>query len=106
MPVSLSSGAATSHDAHQVLVAGGSTLAVPGTQSPDGKPRTPIAATILLYDTRRDRYRTLTPMLQAVLDQGLAVIDGTIYSFGGEESPHRTRTDLMQVGHLGPDLRR
>ncbi len=100
MPVSLSSGAAASYDAHQVLVAGGSTLAVPGKQSPDGKPRTPIAATCLLYDTRRDRYRAVTPMLQAVLDQGLVVIGGTIYSFGGEESPHRTRTDLMQVGRL------
>jgi hypothetical protein len=100
MPVALSSGAATATSNRHVLICGGSTLAVAADAAPDGKPRTPIASTCLLYDSKRDRYRHLTSLPQAVLDQGLVVLDGTVTSIGGEESPHRTRTDLVQVGRL------
>ncbi len=99
-PIGLSSGAATNIDDRYVLLAGGSAKAIDKSRSPDGSGRNYIAAECYLYDPTTDRYTGLTRMRQAVLDQGLVYIDGAVYSLGGEESPHKSRTDLVQAGRL------
>lgn len=99
-PIALSSGAAVNIDNRYVLIAGGSATAVDQSHSPDGSGRSYIAAECFLYDPKVNQYHTINPMRQAVLDQGLVYIDGAVYSLGGEESPHKSRTDLVQVGEL------
>lgn len=99
-PVPLSSGAAATVGDRYVLVSGGTAQAVDAAATTDGNDRNYIANDCFLYDVAQDRYRALTPLRQAVLDQGLVCLGGVIYSFGGEDSPYRSRTDLLQIGRL------
>ena len=83
-----------------VLLAGGSAKANDPSQTPDGKPRHYISNDCFLYDAANDCYLVQTPLKQGVLDQGLLYIGDTIYCLGGEESSHRSHTDLVQIGKL------
>ena len=98
LPERIYPGAATAIGDRHILLCGGLGLAARALTTPDGKPRTYIANECFLYDIRRDHYMVMRPLKQAVLDQGLVHVDGRIISTGGEESPHRSRTDLVQVG--------
>jgi len=100
LPLGLGSGAAVAIGDGAILVSGGSALAVPAALTPDGKVRNIIAANSFLYHVRQDSYQTVTPLLQATLDQGLVHINGTVVSIGGEDSPYKTRSDLVQIGTL------
>jgi len=100
MPAALGSGAATAVGDKNILVCGGIGLAATGLQTPDGKIRTYIGTECLLYDVSQDTYKILTPLKQGVLDQGLVHVNGTIISMGGEDSPYKSRSDLVQVGKL------
>jgi len=100
LPVGLSSGAVTSIGDKYLLISGGSAQAAAGSATHDGKQRRYIAANCFIYDVAQDTYSEASPLIQAVLDQGLVVIDDMVISTGGEESPHRSRTDLVQVGKL------
>jgi len=100
LPEQIYPGAVTSIGDQYILLCAGLGLAARPAATPDGKLRTYFSNECFLYDVRRDRYKRLTPMKQAVLDQGLVHVDGKIISTGGEESPHKSRTDLVQVGEL------
>jgi hypothetical protein len=100
LPLGLGSGAAVEIGDGAILVSGGSALAVPAALTPDGKGRNIIAAHSFTYSVRKDRYQPVTPLLQATLDQGLVQVNGTIVSIGGEDSPYKTRSDLVQIGTL------
>ena len=100
LPEQIYPGAVTSIGDQYILLCAGLGLAACPSSTPDSKPRTYFSNECFLYDVQHDRYKRLTPMKQAVLDQGLVYVDGKIISTGGEESPHKSRTDLVQVGEL------
>jgi hypothetical protein len=83
-----------------ILLAGGVEQVAPATATPDGHERIILSNRCWLYDTTLDQYAPATPLPLAVADHGLAVIGRTIIAIGGEDSIHRTRTDLVQIGTL------
>ena len=87
-------------DDRYILIAGGVDLVVPGSQTPDGRPRINFSTECWLYDTLGDTYKSTSPLLKAVCDEGLVIIDGTIYAIGGEGNAFKTRTDLVQIGNF------
>lgn len=98
LPYGLGSGAAVAVDARTIVIAGGLALAVEGKATPNGKARAHVSPEILLYDTVQDRYSNGGSMRLGLADQGLVFVNGHLYAIGGEDSPYRSRTDLVQVG--------
>ncbi len=98
LPHGLGSGAAVALDARTIVIAGGLALAVDGKATPNGKARAHVSSEILLYDTVQDRYSNGGSMRLGLTDQGLVFVNGRLYAIGGEDSPYRSRTDLVQVG--------
>ena len=101
LPVPMGSGGCTGIDDHRILITGGLALAIAKNRLSDHKIRTYLSNECLLYDTKKDQYETLTSSLRlSVLDHGSAIIGGTVYVIGGEDSTWKTRTDLVQIGQL------
>ncbi len=87
-------------DDRYIFIAGGVDLVVPGSQTPDSRPRINFSTGCWFYDTVRDTYKPASPLLKAVCDEGLVCIDGLLYAIGGEGNAFKTRTDLVQIGKL------
>jgi hypothetical protein len=87
-------------DGRYVFLAGGVEQAVGPAVAPDAQERIILSNRCWLYDTKLDTYAPLTSLRLAVADHGLAAIGRTIFAIGGEDSPYRTRTDLVQIGRL------
>ncbi len=100
LPLARGTGACTALDDSHIVVAGGLALAIPASRVSGQKMHAYPSAQCLLYDTVRDQYRPLSPMLMGILDQGCAYVNERLYMIGGEDSPWKTRTDLVQVGRF------
>ena len=100
LPLACGTGACTALDDSHVIIAGGVALAIPASRISGRKLHTYFSTQCLLYDTVRDRYHPLNPMPVGVGDQGCAYVNERLYMIGGEDSPWKTRTDLVQVGRV------
>jgi N-acetylneuraminic acid mutarotase len=98
LPRCLRDATATPLDDHRILITGGVERAAEPADTPDGKDRICLSNVCLLYDVNADRYISLPALRLAVADHGLVTWRGRVYTVGGEDSPYRTRTDLVQVG--------
>lgn len=100
LPIALGSGAATAVDRRRILLTGGYALAALPSPTPDDKTRTYYSTACFLYDTVLEQYNPCAPLSLAVVDHGLGYWRGKAYVVGGEDTPYRTRTDLVQVGSI------
>jgi hypothetical protein len=91
---------ATAVDDRTILITGGVECAAPRPAAPDGQDRIFLSNAAIAYDVATDRYHELRALPLAVADHGLACVGHRIYVVGGEDSIHRTRTDLVQCGAL------
>jgi N-acetylneuraminic acid mutarotase len=81
---------------NHIAIAGGVEEAVGPGLSPDQASRIVLSSRCTIFDTVRNRFSASKRLPLATADHGLAVLDGKIYVVGGEDSPYRTRTDLVQ----------
>jgi len=100
LPIACGVGGCTQLDDSHIIIAGGVALALPASRISGRKRHIYFSTQCLLYDTVRDRYRPLSPMPLGVGGQGCAYVNERLYMIGGEDSPWKTRTDLVQVGRL------
>jgi len=84
-----------------VLLAGGVEEAVSAQSAPDHKSRILLSTRCLIYDTIEDKFMAARPLRLATADHGLAILDTQLFVVGGEDSPYRTRTDLVQFCDVG-----
>jgi N-acetylneuraminic acid mutarotase len=96
LPFPLRDASAVVVDDQFVLITGGVEDAADHLKSPDGASRIHLSNRCLLYDTQSDRFIAAQPLRLAVADHGAAVCDGQVLLIAGEDSPYRTRTDLVQ----------
>jgi N-acetylneuraminic acid mutarotase/predicted neuraminidase len=96
LPFPLRDATAVSLDNRHVLVAGGVEDAANSEHTSDGKPRVILSNRSLVYDCLADTFAFAEPLRLAVADHGLVAFGSEILVIGGEDSPYRTRTDLVQ----------
>jgi N-acetylneuraminic acid mutarotase len=100
LPIARGSGACVCIDDRYVLITGGIAQGLPKSSSQKNTMPTYFSNECLLYDTRLNSYKPLTPLKKALADQGLIVRKRILYAIGGEDSPFQTRTDTVQIGKL------
>jgi predicted neuraminidase len=96
LPFPLRDATAVALDNRYVLIAGGVEDAANSEHTSDGKPRVILSNRSLVYDCRADTFAFAEPLRLAVADHGLVAFGSEILAIGGEDSPYRTRTDLVQ----------
>ncbi len=84
-------------DERYILLAGGVEEAVAAESAPDHESRILLSTRCLVYDTIDDRFMAAKPLRLATADHGMAVLGRQLFVVGGEDSPYRTRTDLIQI---------
>jgi N-acetylneuraminic acid mutarotase len=101
LPTPMGSGGCAVMDEDHIIIAGGLALAMDGSNQPDHRSRLYLSTECLLYDIKKDRYERMTPSMRiAVSDQGCVCLGEKLFVVGGEDSPWKSRTDLVQVGQL------
>lgn len=96
LPYPLRDASAVALNERFILVAGGVEDAMSAITTPDGQPRILLSNRCLLYDAVEDQFTFAPPLRLAVADQGLVMFDSAVLVVAGEDSPYRTRTDLVQ----------
>ncbi|MBA3483898.1 MAG: hypothetical protein H0T51_18995 [Pirellulales bacterium] len=99
LPVPLRDSSAISLDGRFILLAGGVEEAANPQQATEQSPRIILTNRCLIYDVVADEFASAEPLRLAVADHGLALRSSEVLIIAGEDSPYRTRTDLVQVGH-------
>lgn len=79
-----------------IVIAGGVEEALSADDAPDGEARILLSTRVTLYDAKSNQFFAAQPLPMAVADHGLVVLDDQLLAVGGEDSPYRTRTDLVQ----------
>lgn len=96
LPLKLRDARATAIDQRYVAIVGGVFDLPPGQQEADRLSQITLSSQSLVYDIQDDCYTFAKPLYQPVADQGLAVFNSQLWAVGGEDSIHRTRTQLVQ----------
>jgi hypothetical protein len=96
LPAAMRDTTALALNERYVLLAGGVEEAVSAQSAPDRKSRILLSTRCLIYDTIEDKFMAARPLRLATADHGLAILDTQLFVVGGEDSPYRTRTDLVQ----------
>ncbi len=97
LPAPLRDSSAVALDERFVLIAGGVEDAKPK-RAPSRDARVILTHRCWLYDLVENKFIMAEPLRLAVADNGLANVDGKLFVIGGEDSPYRTRTDVVQRG--------
>jgi N-acetylneuraminic acid mutarotase len=97
LPQPLRDASAVALNDRYLLITGGVEDAADAVKTPDGEPRILLCNACLLYDVEADEFTYAPPLRMAVADHGVAVLDGKVLVIAGEDSPYRTRTDLVQA---------
>ncbi|MEX2171760.1 MAG: kelch repeat-containing protein [Pirellulales bacterium] len=100
LPYPLRDASAVQLNQKSILIAGGVEDAASFAKTPDDKPRILLSNRCLLYDTEADQFTFAAPLRLAVADHGLVTLDSAVLAIAGEDSPYRTRTDLVQVARV------
>jgi len=101
LPTPTGSGACAVPDEGHIIITGGMALAMEGSHQPDHRNRLYLTSECLVYDIEKDRYERLNPPMRlAVSDQGCVCLEKKLFVIGGEDSPWKSRTDLVQIGQL------
>ncbi|MDC0935316.1 exo-alpha-sialidase [Pirellulales bacterium] len=95
LPLPLRDATATPIDGRYIAIVGGVMDASPSSQNADVSPVI-LSTQCIIYDTKEDCFELTTPLYQAVADHGLARSDSQLWVVGGEDSIHRSRTNLVQ----------
>lgn len=106
LPYPLRDASAVGLDGRSILITGGVEEAASPEDSTDGQPRIILSNRCLLYDADTDQFSLAEPLRLAVADHGLVVRDSEVLVIAGEDSPYRTRTDLVQRGNAAGVLRK
>ena len=101
LPFRLRDATAVALDDRYILIAGGVEDAANSEHRTGGKPRIILSNRSLVYDCSTDAFKFAEPLRLAVADHGLVTFDSEILAVGGEDSPYRTRTDLVQICDAG-----
>lgn len=96
LPFPLRDASATALNDRLILIAGGVEDAASVQETSDGKPRIILSNRCLIYDSTADEFTFAEPLRLAVADHGLVAFNSELLAIGGEDSPYRTRTDLVQ----------
>jgi hypothetical protein len=96
MPTAMRDTTALAVDERYLLLAGGVEEAVTAESATDHESRILLSTRCLVYDTIDDDFITARPLRLATADHGMAVLGTQLFVVGGEDSPYRTRTDLVQ----------
>ena len=100
LPYPLRDASAVQLNQNSILIAGGVEDAASFAKTPDDKPRVLLSNRCLLYDIEADQFTFAAPLRLAVADHGLVTLDSAVLAIAGEDSPYRTRTDLVQVARV------
>jgi hypothetical protein len=100
LPYPLRDSTAGCIDNRFILLIGGVEDAVTQQQSPDGQARIILTNRCLVYEIASDRFTAAEPLRLATADHGVAIRGSEVIAVAGEDSPYRTRTDLVQRGHF------
>jgi N-acetylneuraminic acid mutarotase len=96
LPSPIRDATAVRLDDRHIALAGGVEEAVNSASAPNRTARILLSTRCLIYDLLEDSFRETEPLRLATADHGLAVLGKRLYVVGGEDSPYRTRTDLVQ----------
>jgi hypothetical protein len=96
MPAAMRDTTALAVDERYILLAGGVEEAVAAESAPDHESRILLSTRCLVYDAVDDKFMAARPLRLATADHGMAVLGTQLFVVGGEDSPYRTRTDLVQ----------
>lgn len=96
LPYALRDATAAALDDSFVLIAGGVEQAAGADQTADHQPRIILSNRCLLYDAAADRFTFAASLRLAVAGHGLVRRELDVLAIAGEDSPYRTRTDLVQ----------
>jgi hypothetical protein len=102
LPTAMRDTTAVAVDERYILLAGGVEQAVAPESAPDHESRILLSTRCLVYDTIGDRFMAARPLRLATADHGIAVLGTQLFVVGGEDSPYRTRTDLVQFCDVRP----
>jgi N-acetylneuraminic acid mutarotase len=98
LPYPMRDASAAKLDETRILITGGCEDAASSEPSVVAESRVILTNRCLLYDTVADEFEVVEPLRLAVADHGVVVNDSEILVIAGEDSPYRTRTDLVQRG--------
>ena len=96
LPTAMRDTTAVAVDERYILLAGGVEEAVAAESAPDHESRILLSTRCLVYDTIDDKFMAAKPLRLATADHGMAILGRQLFVVGGEDSPYRTRTDLIQ----------
>ncbi len=96
LPTAMRDTTAVAVDERYILLAGGVEEAVAAESAPDHESRILLSTRCLVYDTIDDTFMAAQPLRLATADHGMAALGTQLFVVGGEDSPYRTRTDLIQ----------
>ena len=96
LPLAMRDATAVKIDERYIAIAGGVEEAVAATSTADRQPRIVLSTQCLIYDSMDDKFHRAEPLRLAIADHGMAVLGDRLLVVGGEDSPYRTRTDLVQ----------
>jgi N-acetylneuraminic acid mutarotase len=102
LPYPLRDSTAACVDNRFILLIGGVEDALSQQQSPDGQARIILTNRCLVYDITSDRFTAAEPLRLATADHGVAIRGSEVMAIAGEDSPYRTRTDLVQRSSFSP----
>jgi hypothetical protein len=100
LPSPIRDATAVRLDDQHIALVGGVEEAVNSASAPNRTARIVLSTRCLIYDALKDSFNEAEPLRLATADHGLAVLENRLYVVGGEDSPYRTRTDLVQSCEL------
>lgn len=95
LPYPMRDATALNLDGRHILITGGVEDAIAATATPQDA-RVILSNRCLLYDSQNDSYQFVDPLRLAVADHGVAKRGSQALVIAGEDSPYRTRTDIVQ----------
>jgi hypothetical protein len=96
LPFCLRDATAVALDDQHIVICGGVEDASSSQPAPDGLPRVLLSNRCMVYNTQSDQFAFAPPLRLAVADHGLVAFGSSVMAIAGEDSPYRTRTDLVQ----------
>jgi Kelch motif protein len=100
LPLPMRDMSASALDERYVIIAGGVERAGPSDRGFDGTVHDILTSRVFCYDTLLGTYQPMNPLPLAVVDPGIAVLPNAVVIVAGEDSVHKSRTDLVQIGQL------